>query len=90
MTERQPVTDAMLRAALTAMVPDRIQGFSTQIRAGEWGKPHYIRDVSRPSGEQEIWRGDSYADMVERLEMERLRLGFEAAFTAHGEQGDKK
>lgn len=77
------ITDDMLRAAIEAMMPDRIQGFSTRIECTgarpTWGAPHYIRDVWKPAGEQELWRGDDHAEMVERCEMERLRLGIMAA-----------
>lgn len=79
------ITDDMLRAAMKAMEPDRIQGFSTPHDSPNglnrtWGAPHFIRDVWRKAGEQELWRGDSHSEMLERCEMERLRLGFAAAF----------
>lgn len=76
------ITDNMLRAAIEAMMPDRIQGFSTRGENGVWGAPYYIRDVLRPPGEQEIWRGDDDAEMMERCEMERLRLGITAALNS--------
>lgn len=79
MTE-QTITDDMLRAAKTAMEHDRIQGFSTwrdDLRL--WGSPHYILDLHRPRDQQEIWRGNSHAALMERCEMERLRIGIAAA-----------
>jgi hypothetical protein len=80
------ITDDMLRAAMKAMEPDRIQGFSTpNATRTAWGAPHYILDTWKPVGQRELWRGDSSEEMDERCEMERLRLGFEAAF-AHGQQ----
>lgn len=92
MTERQ-ITDDMLRAAVRAMASDRIQGFSTPHDTPNglnrtWGAPHYIRDVWRKPGEQELWRGDSHDEMMERCDMERLRLGFEVAFRTDGEERD--
>jgi hypothetical protein len=74
------ITDDMCRYALAAMSPDRIQGFSTpNENRTKWGAPHYIRDVSLPSAQQEMWRGDSHDEMMERCEIERMRLGLKAA-----------
>jgi hypothetical protein len=90
MTKRM-FTDDMLRAAVRAMVSDRIQGFSTPHDSPNglnrhWGAPHYIRDVWKPPGEQELWRGNSHDEMIERCAMERLRLGINAALDVeHGE-----
>lgn len=79
-TRRQLITEAMLERAVIAMEPDRIQGFSTQRPDGLWGAPHYIRDVTRPPGQQELWRGKNLPEMLFRVQMEKLRLAFEAAF----------
>ncbi|HYF56689.1 MAG TPA: hypothetical protein VEA41_20720 [Salinarimonas sp.] len=74
------ITDDMLRAALKAMEPDRIQGFSTpSADRRTWGPPHYVLDVFRTGPERELWRGDSAEELEERCEMERLRLGIKAA-----------
>jgi hypothetical protein len=83
------ITDEMLRAAVKAMVPNRIQGFSTPHDSPNglnrtWGAPHYIRDVWLPRGEQEIWRGDSADEMHERCKLERMRIGLTAALTGPG------
>lgn len=90
MTHRPTITDDMLRAGVRAMKPDRIQGFSTP-KPGrlEWGAPHYIRDVFLPLAEQELWRGKSHAEMMERCAMERLRLAFNAAFGEEARKDDK-
>jgi hypothetical protein len=83
------ITDEMLRAALAAMHSDHYQGFSTPDQARtKWGAPHYIRDLKRPPGQQEIWRGDSHDEMMERIALERMRLALAAAF-AHGERGNE-
>lgn len=75
------ITDEMCRRAILAMEPDRIQGFSTPQNSmrTEWGPPHYIRDVLRPYDQQELWRGDSHGEMMERCEIEKMRLALEAA-----------
>lgn len=75
------ITDKMCRNAIRASKPDRIQGFSTPLneQRSEWGAPHYIRDVFLPPGQQELWRGDDYDEMVERHEIERMRLALRAA-----------
>lgn len=78
------VTDDMCRAAIEASKPDRIQGFSTpqnRLRT-EWGAPHYIRDVYLPDAQQELWRGDSEDEMMERCEIERMRIALTAALRA--------
>ena len=72
-------TDDECRAAIAAMEPDRIQGFISRLPNGEWGPPHWIRDVWRKPEEQEIWRGDSDEEMMERCAIERMRLGLAAA-----------
>lgn len=77
------ITDAMLRAAIAAMAPDRIQGYSTPREdRRSWGAPYYVYDAGRASGEREIWRGNDRAEMLERCEMERLRIGIAAALQA--------
>lgn len=79
------ITDEMCRRAINASKPDRIQGFSTRhhfstpYRDTDWGAPHYIRDVSLPPGQQELWRGDSHDEMIERCEIERVRIALAAA-----------
>lgn len=72
------ITDDMLRAAVRAMSPSRIVGFSTPAneQRTKWGPPHYIQDVRLG---RELWRGDSHDEMMERCEMERLRLALHAA-----------
>lgn len=87
------VTDKMCRRAVAAMRPDRIQGFSTPHDSPNglnrtWGAPHYIRDVFAPEGMQELWRGDSHDEMMERCEIERVRLGLLAALSPT-ERGSK-
>ena len=91
MTYGRPLTDDMLRAAINADTYDRIQGFATPLDESrrKWGAPYYIRDVWRKPGEQELWRGDSEAEMLERCEMERMRIAINAAF-AHGEETGPK
>ena len=78
------VTDEMLRAGVKAMEPDRIQGFSTPLDAARqtWGAPHYVRDVWLAPGKQVLWRGLDANELHERCEMERFRLGLEAALRA--------
>lgn len=75
------VTDEMCRSAIGATKPDRIQGYSTRQgkRGTEWGPPHYIRDVFLPPEQQELWRGDSHEEMMERCEIETMRLALRAA-----------
>jgi hypothetical protein len=76
------ITDEMCRAAILAIKPDRIQGFSTPVagsRRQEWGAPHYIRDVYLPPEQQEIWRGDSHDEMMERCALEEMRVALTAA-----------
>lgn len=75
------ITDDMCRRAVKAMEPDRIQGFSTPSLGDPrtWGPPHYIRDVWLPTSEQELWRGDSHDEMMERSRMEEMRLALRAA-----------
>ena len=75
------ITDDMCRRAFKASKPDRIQGFSTPSLSDPrtWGPPHYIRDIRLPAGEQELWRGDSHDEMLERCKMEKMRLVLRAA-----------
>lgn len=77
------ITDEMCRRAIAAMQPYRIQGFSTRQgkRGTEWGAPHYIRDVFLPPEKQELWRGDSHEEMMERCEIEKMRLTLRAALS---------
>lgn len=75
------ITDEMCLRAIDAFKADRIQGFSTPQDKSrtKWGAPHYILDVSRPVGQQELWRGDSHDEMMERCEIERIRIALAAA-----------
>lgn len=75
------ITDEMCRRAIAAMKLDRIQGFSTRQgkRGTEWGPPHYIRDIFLPPEQQEIWRGDSHEEMIERCAIEEMKLALSAA-----------
>lgn len=78
------ITDEMLRAGVKAMnTRNHIQGFSTLQTVGRdrWGPPHYILDVAR---QQELWRGNSHSEMMMRIDMERFRLGLEAALSQSG------
>jgi hypothetical protein len=70
------ITDEMCRRAIAAMKPDRIQGFSSP---PDWGPPHYIKDVYLPPEQQELWRGDSHEEMIERCAIEEMRLALRAA-----------
>jgi len=75
------ITDAQLRAALEAMKPDRIQGFT--YGRDTTNPVHVIRDVFKPYGSQEIFRC-MVSEMTdearaERCEMECLRIGLQAA-----------
>lgn len=75
------ITDDMCRKALAAYEPDRIQGFSTPKDAHRivWGAPHWVLDTWLPRGQQELWRGDRYEEMIERCDIERMRLALAAA-----------
>lgn len=78
------ITDEMCRKAIKATQPDRIQGFSTPVpgtHRSEWGAPHYVRDVYLPPEQQEIWRGDSHDEMIERCAIEEMRLALSAALS---------
>ena len=78
------ITDEMCRRALEEWGGDRIQGFSTNLDTtrGKWGAPHYIRDMTLPAGKQEIWRGNNQDEMLNRCEIERMRLALSAALSA--------
>lgn len=75
------ITDEMCRKALNGWEGDRIQGFSTPLdeSRSKWGAPHYIRDVKLPPDKQEIWRGNDMDEMLDRCEIERMRLALAAA-----------
>jgi hypothetical protein len=75
------ITDEMLRAAIEASKPDRIQGFSTPVGHRGWGAPHIVIDTRLPPGHQEIWRGDDETEFHERCEMERMRVALAAALS---------
>jgi hypothetical protein len=72
------ITDDMLRAAVKAMIPERIVGFSTPLNESrtKWGAPHYVEDVRL---RKELWRGDDAEELRVRCEMERMRLALNAA-----------
>lgn len=74
-------SDQALTAAVEAMKPDRIQGFT-------YGTEHVIRDVYRPWEAQVLWRGPASDEAAfdRQCEIERLRIGFAAAAKVH-EQG---
>lgn len=85
------ITDDMCRRAVEAMLPDRIQGFSTPSDDRRtWGAPHYIRDVFLPPGQQELWRGISHDEMMERCRLEEMRLALRAALTDGQLEGKSK
>jgi hypothetical protein len=75
-------TDQECRVAVEAhgSLYDQIVGFSTPQDAmrSKWGAPYYIRNVTLPPGEQEIWRGDSQDEMLDRCEIERMRATLDA------------
>jgi hypothetical protein len=78
--------DDAIRAAVRAMVPNRIQGFcyGTDGSSVKVDPPVFlIRDVWRKPGEQVLWRGPALTkadreEFEERCEMERMRLGIAA------------
>jgi hypothetical protein len=79
-------TDEECRVAIDtlASLHDKIIGFSTQNeRSRKWGAPHYIRDVRLPPGQQEIWRGGSQDEMLDRCEIERMKVALDAVFELH-------
>lgn len=89
------ITDEMCKRAVAAMKPDRIQGFSTPHTSPNglnrtWGAPHWIRDVYRKPGEQELWRGDSQDEMLKRCEIEEMRLALAAALNHQQSQRTEK
>ncbi len=68
-----------------ASLHDRIVGYSTPRDAPNglnrtWGSPHYIRDDRLPADKQELWRGDSHDEMLDRVEVERMRVALDAVF----------
>lgn len=71
------MTDDEIRALLRAYngMPDRVQGFL-------YGSYRVIRDVSKPYGEQELWRkpADAVSDeaFLEQCCVERMRLALHA------------
>ncbi len=75
------ITDDMCRLAISVWAQERIQGFSTPIGHNKWGAPHYIRDVWLAPEKQVIWRGDSHDEMMDRVEVEKMRLALYAAMT---------
>ena len=76
-------SDQALAAAVEAMKPDRIQGFT-------YGTEHVIRDVYRPWKAQVLWRGPASdsATFYRQCEIERLRIGFAAAAKVHEQERD--
>lgn len=76
-------SDKAIAAAVEAMKPDRIQGFT-------YGTENVIRDVYRPWDAQVLWRapvGDDDA-FHRQCEIERLRIGLVAAAKVHDEERD--
>ena len=60
---------------------DLIVGYSTPHNSPNglnrtWGAPHYIRD-ERGEG-KELWRGDDRDEMLDRCEIERMRVALDA------------
>jgi hypothetical protein len=76
-SESQACTVAV--GAIAATVPDRIQGFSY---GPSYGAPHVVRDVTLPRDQQELWRGDSHSEMLERCAIEEMRVALAAAAAA--------
>lgn len=75
-----PITDEMCRRAIAAQSLDRIQGFSTPGPGRRtWGAPHWVIDTHRPRGQEEVWRGDSHDEMMERCAIEEMRIAIQAA-----------
>jgi hypothetical protein len=82
--------DDAIRAAVRAMVPDRIQGFGygTKGSSVKAEPPVFVvRDVWRKPDEQELWRGSALTtadreEFEERCKMERMRLGIAAYLAA--------
>lgn len=77
------VTDEMCIAAIDAMVPDRIQGFSYNIS-------YVIRDVWKKPDEQVLWSEPKTEENEKKFHLqcaiERMRLGLEAALALTGGQ----
>ena len=74
-------TDAMCRCALDgwARAWDRIVGYSTPREGrGKWGAPYFVKDEVL---NVELWRGDSHDEMLDRCEMEKMRLALSAVLS---------
>lgn len=78
-------TDQECRVAIDtwASLHDTIIGFSTPHDSPNglnrtWGAPHYIRDERLPPGKQELWRGNDHDEMLDRCEIERMRVALDA------------
>lgn len=68
-----------------ASLHDRIVGYSTPHDSPNglnrsFGAPHYIRDDRLPAGKQELWRGNSQDEMLDRVEVERMRVALDKLF----------
>lgn len=77
-------TDQECKVAIDtlAILHDRIVGFSTNLdeSRGKWGAPYFIRDCALPPDKQELWRGNSRDEMLDRVEIERMRVALDAVF----------
>lgn len=88
--------DDAIRAAVRAMVPNRIQGFSYGTEGSKADPPVFVvRDIWRKPDEQELWRGPALTkadqeEFEERCEMERMRLGIAAYLAASKRRGRKR
>jgi hypothetical protein len=79
-------TDQECRAVLDTWgsLHDQIVGYSTPHDSKNglnrtFGAPYYIRDHRLPASEQEIWRGNSRDEMLDRVEIERMRVALDTA-----------
>lgn len=92
MTMRK-ISDEMLLAAIAAMEPDRIQGFTYGTLTEN--PVHVIRDVYKAPDRQEVFRRSAKemtdAEWTTRCKMERFRIGLQAAFAVvDGESTSKR
>lgn len=83
MAEMMTITDDMCIRAQKAYGSERIMGFSTPLdeNRAKWGAPHYIRDFGLPHSPV-IWTGDTQDEMLNRCEIEQMRLALAAALIA--------
>lgn len=74
-------TDQECKTAIDtwASLHDQIVGYASPTGVNRnFGAPYYIRDHRLPDGKQEIWRGDSQDEMLDRCEVERMRVALDA------------